>query len=62
MSKDKLRLICRCGTIYPVCDMPADVFEIMKKVSVAKCPTCKKGGQTAAVYVETGGTHDNHRL
>jgi hypothetical protein len=52
LVKDKLRLICKCGTIYPVCEMPINVSEIVKQISVAKCPTCKKGGQTAAVYVE----------
>jgi len=48
----KLRLICKCGTIYEVCNLPMDIFEVVKSVNTAKCPTCSKGGKTAAVYVE----------
>jgi hypothetical protein len=53
MSKDKLRLICRCGTIWPICDMPIDIDEIVKVVNTTKCPSCKKSSKTAAVYMET---------
>jgi len=52
MKRSELRLICSCGTIYPVCEMPMDIFEVVKKVQAAKCPTCNKSSKTAAVYVE----------
>ena len=51
MNKEKLRLICQCGTIWPVCDMPMDVFETMKKINAARCPTCDKSSKTACIYV-----------
>jgi hypothetical protein len=53
MSKDKLRLICRCGTIWPVCDMPMDVDEMVLVIHDAKCPSCNKRAHTACVYMET---------
>jgi hypothetical protein len=54
MSKDKLRLICKCGTIWPVCDMPMDVDDVIKAINASKCPSCAKSSKTACVYVETG--------
>jgi hypothetical protein len=54
MSKDKLRLICRCGTIWPICDMPMDVDDVIKAINASKCPTCNKSSKTACVYMETG--------
>ena len=55
MSKDKLRLICKCGTIWPVCDMPIDVDDVVKAINASKCPTCNKSSKTACVYVEKRG-------
>jgi hypothetical protein len=52
MSKDKLRLICKCGTIYDVCDMPIDVDDVIKAINASKCPSCAKSSKTACVYVE----------
>ena len=52
MSNDKLRLICRCGTIWPICDMPVDVDDVIKAINASKCPTCNKSSKTACVYVE----------
>jgi hypothetical protein len=52
MSKDKLRLICKCGTIYDVCDMPIDVDDVVKAINASKCPSCAKSSKTACVYVE----------
>jgi len=52
MSKDKLRLICSCGTIWPVCELPMDVDEMMVVIHDAKCPSCNKSAKTACVYVE----------
>jgi hypothetical protein len=54
MSKYKLRLICKCGTIWPVCDMPVDVDEVIKSINASKCPSCNKSSKTACIYVETG--------
>lgn len=56
MSKDKLRLICKCGTIYDVCDMPIDVDDVIKAINASKCPSCNKSSKTACVYV--GGTNE----
>ena len=47
-----LRLICECGTIYPVCEMPVAIDAMVKAVNNAKCPTCKKGSQKSYIYVE----------
>lgn len=52
IKKTQLRLICQCGTIYPVCEMPMDVFEITKKINAASCPTCNKDSRLACIYVE----------
>ena len=52
MSKDKLRLICKCGTIWPICDMPMDILEVLRQIRASKCPTCNKSSKTARVYVE----------
>jgi hypothetical protein len=54
MSKDKLRLICKCGTIWPVCDMPVDVEEMATIIHSARCPSCNRAWQQLCVYVETG--------
>ena len=53
MSKDKLRLICSCGTIWPVCELPVAVDEMSIVIHDAKCPSCNKSAKTACVYVET---------
>lgn len=53
MSKDKLRLICRCGTIWPICDVPVDMDAMTKALGTAKCPSCNRSAQTACVYMET---------
>jgi len=52
MSKATMRLICSCGTIYPVCEMPMDVVEIMKKINSTRCPTCNKSSKKACIYVQ----------
>lgn len=48
-----LRLICSCGTIYHVCEMPMDVLEVLRHIRASRCPTCEKSSKTACVYVET---------
>lgn len=53
MSKDKLRLICSCGTIWPVCELPVAVDEMSIVIHDAKCPSCNKSARMACVYVET---------
>jgi len=53
MSKYKLRLICRCGTIYPVCEMPIDVNELTTAIKDARCPTCDEDSNLACIVVET---------
>jgi hypothetical protein len=52
MSKDKLRLICSCGTIWPVCEMPVAIDEMATIIHFAKCPSCNRSAKTACVYVE----------
>jgi hypothetical protein len=52
MSKDKLRLICKCGTIWPICDMPIDIEAMAANMHFAKCPSCNRSTKTACVYVE----------
>jgi hypothetical protein len=47
-----MKLICKCGTIYEVCQMPMDIFEVMRRINAAKCPTCNTSGKRACVYVE----------
>jgi hypothetical protein len=53
VSKDKLRLICRCGTVWPVCEMPVAIEEMATIIHFAKCPSCDRSAKTACVYVET---------
>jgi len=62
VSKDKLRLICRCGTIWPVCDMPMDVDEMMVVIRDAKCPSCNRSAKTACVYMETAHEREEKPL
>jgi hypothetical protein len=52
MSKEKLRLICRCGTIWPVCEMPVPIEEMATIIHFAKCPSCNRSAKTACIYVE----------
>lgn len=52
MSKDYLRLICRCGTIYEVAELPLDVNNIIAAIHLAECPTCHEGSERACIYVE----------
>lgn len=52
MKRSELRLICSCGTIWPVCEMTRDVFETINKINEARCPTCNKSSKTAAVYMD----------
>ena len=49
---NKFRLICSCGTIWPVCEMPITIDELSKAMNKAKCPTCNKNSKTACIYVE----------
>jgi hypothetical protein len=53
MSKDKLRLICRCGTIWPICDVPVDIDAMTEALGTTKCPSCNRSAKTACVYMET---------
>ena len=69
MRNEKLRLICKCGTIWPFCDMPVDVEEVAAAVYLARCPSCNRrwqqlyilqdahhatgDGKTDCVYMET---------
>lgn len=48
----KLRLICRCGTIWPICEMPVAIDDMIKAINDAKCPTCNEGSLLACIYVE----------
>lgn len=52
MKKSQLRLICQCGTIYPVCEMPIEIDDVVKAMNEAKCPTCGKDSKLACVYLE----------
>ena len=52
VKKSQLRLICSCGTIWPVCEMPMDILEVLRSIRASRCPTCDKSSKTAAVYVE----------
>jgi hypothetical protein len=56
MNDDKLRLICRCGMIYDVADLPMDVNNLVAIINDAECPTCHEGSQTACIYM--GNTDD----
>jgi hypothetical protein len=51
-DKDKLRLICSCGTIWPVCELPVAVDEMSIVIHDAKCPSCNKSAKTACIYAE----------
>ena len=52
MSEGRMRLQCRgCDTIYEVCNLPMDVFEVVKHIRAAKCPTCDKSSSKADIYV-----------
>mgnify|MGYP003655980955 CR=1 FL=1 len=52
MSNDKVRLICRCGTIWPICEMPISVDDMARAIKDARCPSCDKSSKTACIYVE----------
>lgn len=52
MKKNHLRLICSCGTIWPVCEMPVAVDEMVEAINKAECPLCHKSSETAAIYVD----------
>lgn len=57
-GKARLQLQCRgCDTVYEVCDLPINVFEIVKHIRAAKCPTCAKSSSKADVYV--GEKHES---
>ncbi len=50
-----MRLICKCGTIYKLCDLPADVDELVNNMNTVKCPSCNKSAKFACVYVGKEG-------
>lgn len=52
MNKGKLRLICQCGTIWPVCELPVAIDDMVEAINKASCPTCNKSSKTSAVYLE----------
>jgi hypothetical protein len=52
MSKDYLRLICRCGTIWPICEMPVAIDEMTKAIKDANCPACNEDSRLACILVE----------
>jgi len=54
MTDARLHLICSCGTIWPVCEMPIAVDEMIEAINKAECPLCHKSSETAAIYMETG--------
>lgn len=52
MSEGMMRLQCRkCETVYEVCDLPTDIFEVVKKIKSAKCPECDQSSKTAYIYM-----------
>lgn len=55
MKKGQLRLICQCGTIWPVCELPAAIDNMVEAINKASCPTCQKGSKLACIYVEKAG-------
>jgi hypothetical protein len=46
-----MKLICKCGTVYKLCEMPIDVSELTKKMNTVRCPKCNKSAKLACVYV-----------
>lgn len=48
----KLRLICRCGTIWPICEMPVSIDDMVKAIKKARCPACNENSDRACIYVE----------
>lgn len=43
---------CRgCDKIYEVCNLPMDVFEVVRRVKAAKCPRCDQSGKLASIYM-----------
>ena len=51
-SEGMMRLQCRkCETVYEVCNLPMDLFEVVKKMKSAKCPECNQGGKMASIYM-----------
>lgn len=46
-----MKLICKCGTVYTLCDMPVDVSKLTKKMNTVKCPDCGRSAKLACVYV-----------
>lgn len=53
MKKSHLRLICSCGTIWPVCEMPVPIEEMATIIHFEKCPSCDRSAKTAFIYMET---------
>ena len=52
MSEGKMRLQCRaCDKVYEVCDLPMDVFEVVRKIKAARCPRCDQSGKMASIYM-----------
>lgn len=52
MSEGMMRLQCRnCDTVYEVCDLPMDIYEVVKKIKSAKCPECDQSGRLASIYM-----------
>lgn len=47
-----MKLICKCGTVYKLCELPVDVDELVNKMNTVKCPICNKSAKLACVYVE----------
>ena len=51
MSEGMMRLQCRkCETVYEVCDLPMDIYEVVKKIKSANCPECNQSSKTASIY------------
>jgi len=49
VSDSKLKLLCRCGTIYVAADLPLDIKNLVELINTAECPTCNKGSKTACI-------------
>jgi len=51
-TEGMMRLQCKkCDTVYEVCDLPMDIYEVVKKIKSAKCPECNQSSKTASIYM-----------
>lgn len=64
-KNEKLRLICRCGTIWPICEKPVSIDDMVKAIKEARCPACNENSDRACIYVgeqnERRAQRSNHK-